>query len=191
MHSLAARTNAVWSITMVCVASCAIGMGVISFIRHEYISPSRPTGSIKVVENFVNDVVVAHPMQHISTRQLERAVVRMDIDADFTDCFDWNTKQVFVYVVAEYATADHPRNEATLYDTIITSREEARLTLQRVADYPLMHITSSGLAGNSNVTLRLKYHIMCHSGMTHVGEVGQAAIRIQMPSKKVQQGRLY
>ncbi len=181
MHSTLSRANSVLSVTFVAVASCAFLMGSFSYLRHEYLFPSQPTGTITVVENRVDNVIMAHPQLHSSTQVVQRGVLLLDIDADFTDCFDWNTKQVFVYVVAEYSTKTHPVNQATLYDHIITSKDNAILQLRRAADYPLVHIESHGLSGNSNLTLKLKYHIMCHSGVTHTKDVPSATVTLKMP----------
>lgn len=122
---------------------------------------------------------------HTSTQAVERAVVLFDLEADFSDCFDWNTKQVFVYVIAEYSTPEHSINQATLFDQIIRSgSEDKTIKASNAAEYPLQHITSRGLAENSNVTLKLKYHVMCHSGVTHTKEVPSATITFKMPPKR-------
>ncbi|CAM9774455.1 unnamed protein product, partial [Heterosigma akashiwo] len=35
---------------------------------------------------------------------VDRALISFDLDADLTPAFNWNIKQLFVFVVAEYAT---------------------------------------------------------------------------------------
>lgn len=184
MHSIATRLNAVLSVTFMAVTTCAVAMGVLSYLRHEFLWPATPTGNITIVETRVDDVMMAHPQMHTATMQVERAIVLFDLDADFTDCFDWNTKQVFVYVVAEYAAPGFPENHVTLYDHILTSASDAKLSLRRAADYPLIHIAQRGLAGNTNMTIRLKYHIMCHSGVTHTKDVPAATLTLSMPTRK-------
>lgn len=181
MHSTISRTNSVLSVTFVAVASCAFLMGFLSYLRHEYIFPAQPTGTITVVDNRVHNIIQRHPQQHTSTQVLQQAVLFFDINADFTECFDWNTKQVFVYVVAEYATKKHVVNQVTLFDRIITKKEEAKLELTRDAKYPLTHIAGKGLSNNPNMTLKLKYHIMCNSGVTHTKEVPSATVSFKMP----------
>ena len=181
MHSGISRTNSVISVTFVAVASCAFIMGLVSYMRHEYFFPSQPTGTINVVENRVHNIMQRHPQAPTSTQLLQQAHIFFDINADFTDCFDWNTKLVFVYVVAEYGTKKHPSNQVTLFDKIIKNKEDAVLELSHQAKYPLTHIADRGLSNNPNVTLKLKYHIMCHSGVTHTKDVSSATVSLKMP----------
>lgn len=35
------------------------------------------------------------------------AYLTIDFKADFSSLFDWNTKQLFIYIFAEYATANN------------------------------------------------------------------------------------
>ncbi|KAG0187798.1 Signal peptidase complex subunit 3 [Apophysomyces sp. BC1034] len=57
-----------------------------------------------------------------------------DLDADFTPLFDWNTKQVFVTVVAEYESKSHARRgqfrEQGCVTRYVHSHQQANLSLQ-------------------------------------------------------------
>ena len=44
---------------------------------------------------------------------------------DLTPLFNWNTKQLFVYVQAEYTSADGTENEVVIWDRIIRRKEDA------------------------------------------------------------------
>ena len=59
-------------------------------------------------------------------------MIKFSLDADFSSLFTWNTKQLFVYVTAEWPAATAPNdsagdyntnqtNKAVIWDTIITS----------------------------------------------------------------------
>lgn len=37
-------------------------------------------------------------------RVTDRAIFTLDLDADFTPLFNWNVKQVYAFVTAEYQT---------------------------------------------------------------------------------------
>ncbi|OAA64426.1 microsomal signal peptidase subunit [Niveomyces insectorum RCEF 264] len=82
--------------------------------------------------------VVRGRPHYYSKKKEEYAVVRFHLDADLSSLFTWNTKQVFVYVTAEWtdrqtngngtategdADADAPGSEnvAVIWDKIITS----------------------------------------------------------------------
>ncbi|KAL1989290.1 hypothetical protein VTN96DRAFT_52 [Rasamsonia emersonii] len=61
---------------------------------------------------------------YYSTKREEYAQIRFDLDADLSPLFNWNTKQLFVYVLASYppstrAGNDTRNSEAIIWDTII------------------------------------------------------------------------
>lgn len=61
---------------------------------------------------------------YYSTKREEYAQLRFDLDADLTPLFNWNTKQLFVYVYASYSSSDKansqlPPSEAIIWDSII------------------------------------------------------------------------
>lgn len=41
-------------------------------------------------------------------------LLNIDVDADLAPAFNWNVKQLFAFVVAEYETATNPVNQASL-----------------------------------------------------------------------------
>ncbi|KAG0177397.1 Signal peptidase complex subunit [Apophysomyces sp. BC1021] len=66
-----------------------------------------------------------------------------DLDADFTPLFDWNTKQVF------------NRNAIVLWDTIITSKDNANLTLRNVPNkYALIDVNKKWSHQQANLSLQ-------------------------------------
>lgn len=44
---------------------------------------------------------------HMDGRVQDFAKVTFDMDADFTPLFNWNTKQIFLSLVAEYGSSRH------------------------------------------------------------------------------------
>lgn len=56
---------------------------------------------------------------------VDRALLSFDLHADMTPAFHWNIKQLFVYVVATYATPTNPKNQIVLWDRIIESTHPA------------------------------------------------------------------
>ncbi|CCK70565.1 signal peptidase complex subunit SPC3 KNAG_0E03060 [Huiozyma naganishii CBS 8797] len=66
----------------------------------------------------------------VNGKAKENAKVSFDLEADLTKLFNWNTKQVFTYLTAEYENVKHTRqNEVTFWDKIITSKDDAVLNL--------------------------------------------------------------
>ncbi|KAI8886127.1 SPC22-domain-containing protein, partial [Backusella circina FSU 941] len=73
----------------------------------------------------------------------EFARLLFNLDADFTPIFDWNTKHVFVTVVAEYQTHQYDRNLISIWDKIITRKEDAHLQLHNASNkYAIVDISN-------------------------------------------------
>ncbi|GBF90486.1 signal peptidase complex subunit 3B [Raphidocelis subcapitata] len=59
----------------------------------------------------------------------DQAVLSVGLEADLRSCFSWNTKQLFVFVQAEYATEKHGVNQVVIWDRIIRTPEEAVISI--------------------------------------------------------------
>ena len=57
---------------------------------------------------------------------VDRALFSIDLSADFTPAFHWNVKQLFVFVVAEFATPENPLNQVVLWDRIMEASEDVK-----------------------------------------------------------------
>ncbi|PQE23838.1 signal peptidase subunit protein [Rutstroemia sp. NJR-2017a BBW] len=87
----------------------------------DVIAPRTPAAEV-----VVKDVQVVKGRPHYySTRKEEYAHIRFSLTADLSSLFNWNTKQVFVYVSASWpsnsSTPEIRDNEAVIWDTIITN----------------------------------------------------------------------
>ncbi|EJP68672.1 hypothetical protein MY4038_001934 [Beauveria bassiana] len=80
-------------------------------------SPREPSGII-TPDNI--QVVKGRP-HYYSTKKEEYAVIRFSLDADLSSLFTWNTKNLFVYVTADWPGADNTTNSAVIWDSIITN----------------------------------------------------------------------
>ncbi|KAJ6775352.1 SIGNAL PEPTIDASE COMPLEX SUBUNIT 3 [Salix purpurea] len=54
----------------------------------------------------------------------------MNITADLQSLFTWNTKQLFIFVAAEYETPQNSLNQVSLWDAIIPAKEHAKFWFQ-------------------------------------------------------------
>ncbi|KAL8953776.1 MAG: hypothetical protein Q9222_000393 [Ikaeria aurantiellina] len=70
-------------------------------------------------------VVKGRPHYHSPKRE-EYAHIRFDLDADLASLFNWNTKQLFVWITATYPSLNpsHPPSQAIIWDTIINSESQ-------------------------------------------------------------------
>ncbi|ESZ90170.1 hypothetical protein SBOR_9444 [Sclerotinia borealis F-4128] len=87
----------------------------------DFISPRTPNAKVEV-----KDIQVVKGRPHYySTKKEEYAHIRFSLNADLSSLFNWNTKQVFVYVSASWpSNSSEPAildNEAVIWDTIITN----------------------------------------------------------------------
>ena len=47
-----------------------------------------------------------------------------DLDADLSPVFNWNVKQLFVYVTAEYKSKTNELNQVVIWDKIVLDKED-------------------------------------------------------------------
>ncbi|KAI0167131.1 signal peptidase 22 kDa subunit [Hypoxylon sp. FL1284] len=94
----------------------------------DFASPRTPSASVKTT----NVQVVKGRPHYYSTKKEEYAIIRFSLDADLSSLFTWNTKQLFVYVTAEWpasgANDANQTNKAVIWDSIITSPSADRLS---------------------------------------------------------------
>ncbi|KAL0943800.1 signal peptidase subunit family protein [Colletotrichum truncatum] len=92
----------------------------------DLVTPRAPSvGEIKTT----NVQVIKGRPHYYSTKKEEYAIIKFSLDADLSDLFTWNTKQVFVYVTAEWPDNSkkntvpgvNATNQAVIWDQIITS----------------------------------------------------------------------
>ncbi|ROW02805.1 hypothetical protein VSDG_01639 [Cytospora chrysosperma] len=89
----------------------------------DFLAPRTPSASIKAINT---QVVMGRPYYYSATKE-EYAIIKFSLDADLSSLFNWNTKQVFVYVTAEWPAggdengSNNATNQAVIWDQIITS----------------------------------------------------------------------
>ncbi|KAJ6853677.1 signal peptidase complex subunit 3A-like [Iris pallida] len=86
----------------------------------------------------------------------------LNISADLQSLFTWNTKQVFVFLTAEYETSKNSLNQISLWDHIIPNKEQAKFQRQVPNKYPLVD-QGKNLRGKE-VELVLHWHVMPNTG---------------------------
>lgn len=98
-------------------------------------------------------------------RENDLGLIRFNLDADFEKSFDWNVKQLFIYLTANYRTQQNKLNQIVLWDYILNRGEEGRLSLMDHPPKYYMWDDGFGLKGNSNVTLTLSMNIIPNAGL--------------------------
>ncbi|KAJ4306571.1 Signal peptidase complex subunit [Collariella sp. IMI 366227] len=99
---------------------------VVAFLiaASDFLSPRIPSVGVLKATNV--QVVRGRP-HYYSTKKEEYAIIKFSLDADLSSLFTWNTKNLFVYVTAEWPSAGgsgsgaNATNQAVIWDSIITS----------------------------------------------------------------------
>jgi signal peptidase complex subunit 3 len=87
-----------------------------------------------------------------------------------TPLFNWNTKQVFVYLTAEYpGKRPDISNRVTFWDSIVPTKEDAVLKLENAkGKYPVYDV-GQGFE-ERNATIHLEWNVQPHVGMLVYGD---------------------
>ncbi|PKI64919.1 signal peptidase complex subunit 3B-like [Punica granatum] len=86
----------------------------------------------------------------------------MNISADLRSTFTWNTKQVFVFLAAEYETEKNHLNQISLWDAIIPSKEQAKFSYHTINKYRFTDQGNNLRGQEYNLTLH--WHVMPKTG---------------------------
>ncbi|KAF9437303.1 hypothetical protein BGZ76_001309 [Entomortierella beljakovae] len=177
MNNLQNRANAVVAFSISAIF-CLLGAIALSV----FVIPTSPSGSvalesIKVVTGRYDKNWVDY-----QTRDNEFANTVMKIDADLSSLFHWNTKQLFVYAVAEYSTPTHPKNQIVLWDTIIKRKSNAVIQKKGIRNkYSLIDVKKKWTGVQANVSLH--WNIVPYVGfMTYGQSEASEAYDIPLPS---------
>ncbi|TMW62230.1 hypothetical protein Poli38472_009723 [Pythium oligandrum] len=107
--------------------------------------------------------------------RMDRATLSFDLDADLSSVFNWNVKQLFVYVVAEYASKSNAVNQVVIWDKIVRTPDVAReLQFENERVEYFLSDERDELRG-ANVTLRLEWDIMPVCGRLFVHTQGRSS----------------
>ncbi|MFS8018797.1 putative signal peptidase I [Helianthus anomalus] len=101
---------------------------------------------------------------HLIMRYLPfmQVAITLNISADLQSLFTWNTKQVFVFLAAEYSTPKNTLNQVSLWDRIIPTKEEAKFSVKPKNKYKFIDQGSNLRGRDFNMTLH--WHVMPKTG---------------------------
>lgn len=116
MHSSLNRLQTAFGFFTTCAFTLASIIAVLSLVP----IPTPATLSSATIKPTDVQVIKGRPHYYARTRE-EYATIRFDLDADLSPLFNWNTKQLFVYVTANYpSTKDGGEmSESVIWDMII------------------------------------------------------------------------
>ncbi|KAK4739206.1 hypothetical protein R3W88_002903 [Solanum pinnatisectum] len=100
----------------------------------------------------------------------------LNISADLQSLFTWNTKQVFVFLAAEYETPKNALNQISLWDGIIPTKEHAKFLIHTTNKYRFVD-QGSNLRGKA-FNLTLHWHVMPKTGKMSANKVVMTGYRL-------------
>jgi len=90
-----------------------------------------------------------------------QALLNIELHADLRSEFSWNTKQLYVYVLAEYETEKAPYNEMVIWNRIIERKENAKLDIRKLQKmYPFTLTSQNNDLRGKEFNLTLAWNIM-------------------------------
>ncbi|KAG6554531.1 hypothetical protein Mapa_003910 [Marchantia paleacea] len=139
MHSFVFRANAVLTFGITVLAALCI-LASLSDSFHS----SLPDINLQVLNVDV--------LQRLSNGN-DEAKLTLHISADLRSVFTWNTKQLFVFVAAEYETQKNQLNQVSLWDLIVERKEDAKIDLRRRNKYGFVDQGSNLRGREFNLTM--------------------------------------
>uniref|UniRef100_H2M5W8 Signal peptidase complex subunit 3 n=1 Tax=Oryzias latipes TaxID=8090 RepID=H2M5W8_ORYLA len=106
--------------------------------------------------------------------------VTFDLSADLQPIFDWNVKQLFIYLSAEYATKANSLNQVVLWDKILIRGDNAKLNLKDTKSKYFFFDDGNGLRSNKNITLTLSWNVVPNAGILPL-VVGSGHVSLPFP----------
>uniref|UniRef100_A0A1B6KPJ9 Signal peptidase complex subunit 3 n=1 Tax=Graphocephala atropunctata TaxID=36148 RepID=A0A1B6KPJ9_9HEMI len=156
MHSFISRANAILAYTLTVLAFLTF----VCFISTLFID-YRTTSTMEAVKVVVKNV----PDYSASREKNDLGYLTFNLKTDLSHLFNWNVKQLFLYLTAEYTTHNNVLNQVVLWDKIILRGENAVLDFKNMNTKYYFWDDGNGLRGNPNVTLTLSWNIIPNAGL--------------------------
>ncbi|ODV77965.1 signal peptidase 22 kDa subunit [Suhomyces tanzawaensis NRRL Y-17324] len=141
------------------------------------------TTSITNIQSLAN---IKHSFNYgsVNRKPKENSKIQFSLDADLSPLFNWNTKQVFVYLTAEYpGKSEGSSNRVTYWDKIITSKDNAVISLKNQrSKYSVWDVEKS--FRERDAIVRLEWNIQPYIGPLLFGETGVGEFKFAPIKKK-------
>jgi len=173
MHTVYARFNNLSALLSSCVMALLGAIALSSFLFTSDAAGDIVVSSVQVVPG--NARRYAH-------KQQEFAFVNFNVTADLTPLFNWNTKQLFVYVSAEYTDNRGVANEVVIWDRIVRRKEDAHIATAGRNKYVFREMSRT-FRNVPPAHYTLKYNVMPYVGVLTYGEAGRTLEPIPFPEQ--------
>ncbi|KAG1685355.1 hypothetical protein DVH05_008459 [Phytophthora capsici] len=169
MYSVWTRANSVFFTSLMALAIMCTLTAISTFL-HE------PAPVVRRLE-----MTKLHSLRNYRDKA-DRATLSFDLDADLSTVFNWNVKQLFVYVVAEFESTSNARNQVVIWDKIVQTKEAASLLQFQDEGVKYFLADQHDELRGANVTLSLEWDIMpvCGRLFVHSGDTKSS---FELPNK--------
>jgi len=155
MNTVLARANTIFAFTLTVLAALTFGCFLSTAFNVHY----------SAVDIETNTALVKNVPDYSASRELnDLGFVTFNLNADLNGLFNWNVKQLFIYLTAEYSTLNNKLNQVVIWDKIIRRGENAVLNLKDTKAKYYFFDDGHGLRSNKNVTLTLSWNVIPNAG---------------------------
>ncbi|XP_018934614.1 signal peptidase complex subunit 3-like [Cyprinus carpio] len=156
MNTVLSRANSLFAFSLSVMAALTFGC----FITTAFKDRSVP------VDIHVSKVMIKNVDDFTGPRERsDLGFVTFDISANLQPIFDWNVKELFLYLTAEYSTKSNALNQVVLWDRIVLRGDNTKLNLKDVKSKYFFFDDGSGLRANKNITLTLSWNVVPNAGI--------------------------
>ncbi|KAG8890246.1 hypothetical protein FRB98_000157 [Tulasnella sp. 332] len=186
MHSVYQRVNNLSAFLTSCLFVLSGLIAATTFL----LQPSSATvsnGSVISAEH----LAVATKRLGWNRRNYEVQNLNFNVTADLSPLFNWNTKQLFVYITADYEhTQKGIDNRVVIWDKIVRDRESAKINLTKIKPkYPLRDYSKS-FKYALPASYSLHYDVMPWIGVLTSGTAGTSVDPVSFPTSKLNQATM-
>ncbi|XP_044469684.1 signal peptidase complex subunit 3B-like [Mangifera indica] len=162
MHSFGYRANALLTFAVTILAlMCAIAS------LSDNLNTSSPTAEIRVL-----NINWFQKQKHGN----DEVSLTLNITGDLQSLFTWNTKQLFIFVAAEYKTPKNALNQVSLWDAIIPTKESAKFSIHTSSKYRFIDQGHNLRGKEFNLTLH--WHVMPKTGKMFADKIVMSGYRL-------------
>jgi signal peptidase complex subunit 3 len=162
MHTILSRLNALLAFSLSIVALLTLGFALSTSYKSYDKLARIDLKTVKAMVRRMPDYAMPNAVEN------DLGLVQFNLDADFEECFDWNVKQLFIYLTANYRTPTNVLNQVVLWDYVLNRGEKGQLRLKNQHPEYYLWDDGFGLKGNDNVTLTLSMNIIPNAGFLQV-----------------------
>nr|CAB3266525.1 signal peptidase complex subunit 3-like [Phallusia mammillata] len=153
MNTFLSRLNAMFAFSL----SVTAGVTFACFLTTHF-NDNREDVSIDI-----NRIIVKNMEEFYVGQKHDLGHLQFSLKANMTPVFNWNCKQLFLYLLAEYETTKNKVNQVVLWDKIIMRGQDANLNINKMNTKYYFFDDGSDLRGRK-VTLSLHWNVIPNSG---------------------------